>query len=70
MIGQRLAGDGEAAHVGDAVGADAQVEEAGGAELAHERAAFGVDVVAVVGRRGWRSPTRSSSAARSRWRGS
>ena len=37
VIGERLAGDGEAAHVGPvlAVG-DAQLEEARGAELAHQ----------------------------------
>ena len=49
MIGQRLARDGEAADVGDGIGADAQVEEAGIAEPRDEVAAGGVDVGVVMG---------------------
>ncbi len=49
MIGEGLAGDGEAAHVGPvlAVG-DRELEEAGRAELAHQGPAFAVEVVGVT----------------------
>src|SRR5437588_4305879 len=49
MIGQRLARDREAAHVGPllAVG-NAIFEETGGAELAHQRAAFIVEAFGVA----------------------
>ena len=56
VIGEGLAGDREAAHVGPvlAVG-DAQLEESGGAELAHQGAAFAVEIVGVAAGRDCRA---------------
>jgi hypothetical protein len=48
VIGQRLARNGKAAHVGRAVAGDAKLEEACLAELGHKGAALAIDVVAVM----------------------
>ena len=68
MVGEASRGDGEAAHVGPCVAVgDAQLEEARAAELAHQRAAFAVEIVGVaaVVRLSPRT-SRSSSSASSR----
>ena len=49
MVSERLAGDGEAAHVGPALAVrDAIFEEAPRAELAHQRAALVVEVFGIA----------------------
>ena len=49
MVSERFANDGEAAHVGPVFGVgDAQLEEASGAKLAHQRPALTVDVVRIT----------------------
>ena len=49
VIGQGLAGNGEAADVGNCIGADAQIQETSGTEIADKLAAGGVDIGIVVG---------------------
>ena len=49
VIGERLAGDREAAHVGARVAVgDAQLEKARRAQLAHQRPAFAVEILGVA----------------------
>src|SRR6185437_17086674 len=51
MVGEGLARDGEAAHVGALVALrDAELEEAGGPERAHQSPAFAVEIVGTTAR--------------------